>query len=118
MPTPSPALKPLLAADRNAEAEAVVTAAAPGLSPDVAAEWLQRTAWSSYGAGDDFAAERLGRAAAGGSSTWSALGGWTAGLAAFRRGDCAAAATAFDAVNLRFGAEDIAPAANFWAARA
>ncbi len=111
-------LKPLLAADRNAEAEAIVTAAAPTLSPDVAAEWLQRTAWSAYGAGDDFAAERLGHAAAAGSSTWSALGGWTAGLAAFRRGDCAAAATAFDAVSLRFGAEDIAPAANFWAARA
>ena len=111
-------LTPLLAADRNAEAEAVVTAAAPSLSPDVAAEWLQRVAWSSYGAGDDFAAERLGRAAAAGSSTWSALGGWTAGLAAFRRGDCAAALTAFDAVALRFGAEDIAPAANFWGARA
>ncbi len=111
-------LKPLLAADRNAEAEALVTAAAPSLSPDVAAEWRQRTAWSSFGAGDDAAAERLGRAAATGSSTWSALGGWTAGLAAFRRGDCAAAATAFDGVSLRFGAEDIAPAANFWAARA
>ena len=111
-------LKPLLAADRNAEAEGVVTAAVPGLSPDVAAEWLQRTAWSYYGAGDDFAAERLGRAAAAGSSSWSALGGWTAGLAAFRRGDCAAAGSAFDAVALRFGGEDIAPAANFWAARA
>jgi soluble lytic murein transglycosylase-like protein len=111
-------LTPLLAADRNAEAEAIITAAAPALSPDVAAEWLQRTAWSAYGAGDDFAAERLGRAAAAGSSTWSALGGWTAGLAAFRRGDCAAAMTAFDAVSLRFGAEDIAPAANFWGARA
>ena len=111
-------LKPLLAADRNAEAEAVITAAAPALSPDVAAEWLQRVAWSSYGAGDDFAAERLGRVAAAGSSTWSALGGWTAGLAAFRRGDCAAAGTMFDAVALRFGAEDIAPAANFWGARA
>ena len=111
-------LKPLLAADRNAEAEAIVTAAAPSLSPDVAAEWLQRTAWSSYGAGDDAAAERLGRVAAAGSSTWSALGGWTAGLAAFRRGDCAAAASAFDAVALRFGSEDIAPAANFWSARA
>lgn len=111
-------LTPLLAADRNSEAEAIVTAAAPSLSPDVAAEWLQRTAWSAYGAGDDFAAERLGRAAAAGSSTWSALGGWTAGLAAFRRGDCATAAAMFDAVGLRFGSEDIAPAANFWSARA
>ena len=111
-------LKPLLAADRNIDAEAIITAAAPGLSPEVAAEWLERVAWSSYGAGDDLAPERLGRAAASGSSTWSALGGWTAGLAAFRRGDCGAAASAFDGVSLRFGAEDIAPAANFWAARA
>ncbi len=59
-------LNPLLAADRNAEAEAIVTDAAPTLSADVAAEWLQRVAWSSYGAGDDFAAERLGRAGSGG----------------------------------------------------
>lgn len=111
-------LTPLLAADRNAEAEAIITAAAPSLSPDVAAEWLERTAWSAYGTGDDFAAERLGHAASVGSSIWSGLGGWVAGLAAFRRGDCAAAGAAFDAVSLRFGAEDIAPAANFWAARA
>ncbi len=110
-------LKPLLAADRNAEAEAVLTGVAAQLSPDVAAEYYQRIAWSYYGAGDDFAAERMGRAAASGSSTWSGLGGWVAGLAAFRRGDCAAAATAFDAVAARFGGEDYAPAANFWAAR-
>ncbi len=110
-------LKPLLAADRNSEAEAVIAGVAGQLSPDVAAEYYERTAWSYYGAGDDFAAERMGKAAAAGSSSWSGLGGWVAGLAAFRRGDCAAAASAFDAVALRFGGEDIAPAANFWAAR-
>jgi len=111
-------LKPLLAADRNAEAEAVLANQRGGLSSDVAAEWAQRTAWSYYGAGDDLAAERLGRDAATGSSQWSALGGWVAGLAAYRRGDCAAAASAFELVGQRFGGEDIAPAAAFWAARA
>ena len=111
-------IKPLLAADRNADAEAVLASQRGMLSPDVAAEWAERTAWSYYGAGDDAAAERLGRDAAGGSSQWSALGGWVAGLAAYRRGDCTAAGQAFDLVGARFGAEDIAPAAAFWAARA
>jgi soluble lytic murein transglycosylase len=111
-------LKPLLAADRNADAEAFLAGQRANLSSDVAAEWAQRTAWSYYGAGDDRAAERLGRDAATGSSVWSSLGGWVAGLAAYRRGDCAAAASAFDLVGARFGAEDIAPAAAFWAARA
>jgi soluble lytic murein transglycosylase len=111
-------LKPLLAGDRNADAEALLAAQRGALSSDVAAEWAQRTAWSYYGAGDDMAAERMGRIAATGSSEWSALGGWVAGLAAYRRGDCAAAATAFDLVGSRFGGEDIAPAAAFWAARA
>ncbi len=111
-------LKPLLAADRNADAEAYLASQRGNLSSDVAAEWAQRTAWSYYGAGDDAAAERLGRDAATGSSQWSALGGWVAGLAAFRRGDCTAAASAFDLVGSRFGGEDIAPAAAFWAARA
>ncbi|MBV8970797.1 MAG: lytic transglycosylase domain-containing protein [Sphingomonadaceae bacterium] len=111
-------LKPLLAADRNAEAEAVLTGAAAQMSPDVASEYYERIAWSYYGAGDDFAAERMGKAAATGSSSWSGLGGWVAGLAAYRRGDCAAAADSFDKVAARFGGEDYAPAANFWAARA
>ena len=111
-------IAPLLATDRNLEAETVLGGITPNLSADVASELAQKTAWSYYGAGDDNAAERLGRVAVTGSSTWSALGGWTAGLAAYRRGDCAAAASAFDLVGSRFGAEDIAPAAAFWAARA
>jgi soluble lytic murein transglycosylase len=111
-------LKPLLAADRNADAEVFLASQRGALSSDVAAEWAQRTAWSYYGAGDDIAAERMGRIAATGSSEWSSLGAWTAGLAAFRRGDCAAAATAFDLVGTRFGGEDIAPASAFWSARA
>lgn len=111
-------LKPLLATDRNAEAEILWTQVHPLLSPDVASEWAQKIAWSYYGAGDDAAAERLGLEAAKGSSQWSALGGWVAGLAAFRRGDCAASAAAFDIVSARFATDELATAAAFWAARA
>ena len=111
-------LKPLLVADRNADAEAVLAQFHPDISSDAASEWAQRTAWSYYGAGDDLSAERLGLEAAKGSSEWSALGGWVAGLAAFRRGDCAAAAAAFDIVNSRFATDDLADAAAFWSARA
>lgn len=111
-------LRPLLAADRNADAEALWSSLRAGLSPDVAAEWAQRTAWSYYGAGDDLAAERLGLEAAKGSSAWSAPGAWVAGLAAYRRGDCAAAGPAFDIVNSRFATDDLGAAAAFWAARA
>ncbi|MGI4879937.1 MAG: transglycosylase SLT domain-containing protein [Janthinobacterium lividum] len=111
-------LRPLLVADRNGDAEAVWTQLRPDLSTDAASEWAERTAWSYYGSGDDIAAERLGLEAAKGSSQWSALGGWVAGLAAFRRGDCAAAGAAFDIVNSRFATDDLGTSAAFWAARA
>lgn len=111
-------MRPLLVVDRNADAEAVWSSIHADLSPDVAAEWAQRTAWSYYGAGDDRAAERMGLEAAKGSSEWSAPGAWVAGLAAYRRGDCAAAGAAFDVVNSRFATDDLGAAAAFWSARA
>ncbi len=111
-------LKPLLAADRNADAEARFAASAGSLSAATRTEWAQRIAWSFYGQNDNVAALRLGDQAARGSGQWAALGAWVSGLAAFRTGDHARAALAFDTVATKFATEDLAGAAAFWASRA
>ncbi len=111
-------LKPLLAVDRNADAESRWRDAAGSLSPAARSEWAQRIAWSYYGQNDNIAASRMALEAAKGSGQWAALGAWTTGLAAFRTGDYAAAALAFDAVAGKFPAGDLASAAAYWASRA
>ncbi len=115
------ALKPLLSADRNAEAESRWLAAASSLSPAARSEWAQRIAWSYYGQNDNAAAIRLGLEAAKGAAMtgqWAALGAWTAGLAAFRTGQYDIAASAFDLVAGKGARSDVAAAAAFWASRA
>ena len=111
-------IRPLLAGDRNTEAEAAWQRLHHDCASDVAAEWAQRTAWSYYRIGDDAATIRLGLLAAKGSGEWAALGGWVAGLAAFRQGDYPVAAAAFDGVNPGFASDDLAAAAAYWASRA
>ena len=111
-------LRPMLLADRNAEAEAEWARLHGGCAPDVAAEWAERTAWSYYGAGDDAAAVRMGRAAAQGSGEWAALGRWVAGLANFRAAEFAAAATDFDSLNKAYASDDLIAAEAFWSSRA
>ena len=115
------ALKPLLAADRNAEAADRWRAAQGALSNAARTEWAQRIAWSYYTANDNGAAQQLGLEAARGLSgpgSHAALGAWTAGLAAFRSGKFEAAAKAFDIVGTRMPAPDLGAAAAFWASRA
>lgn len=116
------ALKPLLSAERNAEAEAAWTAAADSLSSGARTEWAQRIAWSYYGQNDNRAAVRMGLEAARGMGPWAGLGAWTAGLAAWRLGDHDSAATAFDLIHSRLAGsprtEDLAAAAAYWASRA
>ena len=123
--TPAPAdaatiaaLKPLLAADRNADAEQRFRAVGSSLSAPVRAEWAQRIAWSYYGQNDNAAAIRLASEAATGRGQWAALGAWTRGLAAFRTGDFTGAALAFDLVRTKFATDDLTSAAAFWASRA
>ena len=111
-------LKPLLAADRNADAESALAALAPSASEPVATEWAERVAWSYYTGGDDVAARRVATIAAKGSGDWGALGGWVSGLAAFRQGDCEGAAKGFDAVATKFASDDLSAAAAYWASRA
>jgi soluble lytic murein transglycosylase-like protein len=108
-------LKPLLAADRNDEAERIWLAEAANLSPWARADWAARIAWNHYRMGDDLAAWRVGLDAAAGLGQGAADGAWAAGLAAFRLKRWQDAAQAFDLVNQR--QEDNRAAAAFWAAR-
>jgi soluble lytic murein transglycosylase len=108
-------LKPLLAADRNDEAERIWLAEAATLSPWARADWAARIAWNHYRMGDDLAAWRVGLDAAAGLGQGAADGAWAAGLAAFRQKRWTDAAQAFDLV--KDGAEDNRAAAMFWAAR-
>ncbi len=115
------ALKPLLAADRNAEAESRWQAARDGLSPLTRTEWAQRIAWSCYGQNDNACAVRMGLEAAKGPTglgNFAALGAWTAGLAAFRTEQYDVAARAFDSVATKAPRDEDAAAAAFWASRA
>ncbi|MCU0890444.1 MAG: transglycosylase SLT domain-containing protein [Sandarakinorhabdus sp.] len=108
-------LKPLLAADRNDEAERIWLAEAAALSPWARAEWAARIAWNHYRMGDDLAAWRMGLDAASGLGQGASDGAWTAGLAAYRLRRWQDAAQAFDLV--KEGSEDNLAAAAFWAAR-
>jgi soluble lytic murein transglycosylase-like protein len=108
-------LRPLLAADRNAEAERLWLAEAAALSPFARSDWAARIAWNHYRMGDDLAAWRIGLDAAAGLGQGAADGAWTAGLAAFRIGRWRDAAAAFDLV--KSGSDDARAGAAFWAAR-
>ena len=108
-------LKPLLAADRNDEAERLWLAQAPSLSPFARADLAARIAWNHYRMGDDLAAWRMGLEAAVGLGQGASDGAWTAGLAAFRLGRWRDAAEAFDLVTM--GRDDTRAAAAFWAGR-
>lgn len=114
-------IKPLVQADRNAEAEDRLRAAYGSLSNGVRTEWAQRIAWSYYSANDNAAALQLGiQAAQGlpGPGHYAALGAWTAGLAAFRTGKYDIAAKMFDLVDTKNPNTDLASAAAYWASRA
>ncbi len=116
------AIKTLLAADRNAEAESRWLGDAGSLSAAARSQWAQRIAWSYYGENDNVAALRLAQEAAKasgfGNGQWPALGAWTAGLAAFRIGQYDLAAKSFDLVATKSPAGDLAAAAAYWASRA
>jgi soluble lytic murein transglycosylase-like protein len=116
------ALKPLLAADRNTEAERAWSGAEATLSSGGRTEWAQRVAWSYYGQNDNPAAVRMGLQAARGMGPWAALGAWTAGLAAWRLGQYDAAAQAFDLMATRLAGsdrtEDLGAAGAYWSSRA
>ena len=116
------ALKPLLAADQNRDAEDRWRGAESGLSSGARAEWAYRVGWSYYGQNDNEAARRMGLEAATGMGPWAALGAWTAGLAAWRQGQYDSASRAFDLIATRLAgdsrSQDLAAAGAYWASRA
>lgn len=109
-------VRPLLAADRNEEAEQLLDDTS--LEKDVQTEWSQRIAWSYYLAGDDTRALRLANKAAEGTGEWAAMGSWVAGLAAYRSDNYQLAATHFARVAAMAHSKDLAAAGQFWTARA
>ncbi|MFC3713579.1 lytic transglycosylase domain-containing protein [Sphingoaurantiacus capsulatus] len=111
-------IKPLLAADRVADAEAAWRSRSADVVEPSRSEWAQRIAWNYYTDGDDAGALRMGAAAGDGSGEWAAMGNWVAGLAAYRADNCVDASAHFDKVAGRGGSADLRAAGAFWASRA
>jgi len=88
------------------------------LSSEARAEWRQRVAWSYYIENNDAAALGMARTVRDGSGAWVAEGEWTAGLAAWRMGDCETAADAFQRAAARSTNSELTAAGYYWASRA
>jgi len=88
------------------------------LSDESRAQWRQKVAWSFYIENDDASAYTLAQLAGQASGPWVAEGWWTAGLAAWRLGDCTGAADAFAKAGDRADNPELASAANYWQSRA
>lgn len=89
-----------------------------GLSTSARAEWRQRIAWSFYIENQDARAYELAQLAAQGAGPWVAEAWWTAGLAAWRLGDCEGAADAFHRSAGLAANPELASAGYYWQARA
>lgn len=88
------------------------------LSPEARAEWRQRVAWSYYIENRDPQALAMAQLVASGGGPWVAEGKWTAGLAAWRLGDCAQAGQAFAQAAYAAANPELRAAAQYWAGRA
>lgn len=105
-------------ADDPAGAKLLLDGIDATLSAEARAEWRQKVAWSFYIENDDASAYAVAQTAAEGAGPWVAEGWWSAGLAAWRLGDFAAAADAFaKAANGAQNAE-LQSAAYYWQSRA
>lgn len=90
----------------------------PTLSPSARAEWRQRVAWSYYIENQDRPAYEYAQRATQGVGPWVGEAWWTAGLAAWRLGDCDAAADAFRNAALRGENAELISAGYYWQSRA
>ena len=88
------------------------------LSPSARAEWRQRIAWSFYIENQDAPAYEIAQLGAQGQGPWVGESWWTAGLAAFRLGDCDGAADAFKNTASRSENAELTSAAYYWQSRA
>jgi soluble lytic murein transglycosylase len=113
-----PLVQPLIKDNRPFEAEAIFVERQDQLGSDARTEFQQRIGWSYYTIGNDSDARRLAALARAGTGEWAIQGAWSEGLAAWRGGDCKAAADAFDSVAGRSDDIELAAAAHYWTARA
>jgi soluble lytic murein transglycosylase-like protein len=88
------------------------------LSPSTRAEWRQRVAWGFYIENQDAPAYEQAQLAAQGTGPWVGEAWWTAGLAAWRLGDCDGAADAFKNTVARSENAELTSAAYYWQSRA
>ncbi|MEW9853675.1 lytic transglycosylase domain-containing protein [Novosphingobium sp. M1R2S20] len=87
------------------------------LSPSARAEWRQRVAWSYYIVNQDAPAYEMAQLAARGVGPWVGEAWWTAGLAAWRLGDCDGAADAFKNAAARSENAELTSASYYWQSR-
>ena len=88
------------------------------LSDSARAEWRQRVAWSFYIENQDADAYGLAQLATQGAGPWVGEAWWTAGLAAWRLGDCQGAADAFANTAARAENVELRSAGYYWQSRA
>jgi soluble lytic murein transglycosylase-like protein len=101
-------------------AKAALDGVDAGLSPEARAEWRDRVAWGYYIENRDAEAMALARtvSASGATGPWAAEGDWTAGLAAWRTGDCAGAGASFERSGYASANAELRAAGYYWASRA
>lgn len=113
-----PLINPLLVADQPREAEAIFTTRSADLTAEARTAFQQRLAWVYFLNAYDSDARRMAEQARQGPTEWAVHADWVAGLAAWRMGDCAAAAAHFGQVATRSGDIELAAAGHYWTARA
>jgi len=107
-----------IVADDPAGAAAALAEQADFLSPQARTELQQRVAWSYYLENRDQEALDMARAATLGSGEWLGEAHWTAGLAAWRLGNCGAALQGFEGAAANAWNEEQRAAGYYWASRA
>ncbi|HTK73554.1 MAG TPA: lytic transglycosylase domain-containing protein, partial [Croceibacterium sp.] len=88
------------------------------LSSAARAEWRYRVAWSYYITNRDPQALAIAQTVSDGTGAWVAEGYWTAGLAAWRLGDCTTAGASFEQSGAQAQNLELRSAAYYWASRA
>lgn len=104
--------------DNPAGAKALLDGIDTQLSPMARAEWRAKIAWSFYIENDDASAYALAQTVQDAAGPWVAEGWWTAGLAAWRIGDCAGALDAFARTAATSQNGELTAAALYWQSRA
>jgi soluble lytic murein transglycosylase-like protein len=113
-----PLIQPLIRDDQPFEAEALLGTRIAELSDEARTAFQQRIAWVYYLNGNDRDARRIADLARTGPTEYALHADWVAGLAAWRMGDYAAAASHFGNVGARSTDVELAAAGHYWAARA